>query len=427
MELVVGLTLDAVLRQRGALPLPVALAMTVGVLDAMHYAHTLKYTLYNTPQHGVIHRDIKPANVIFSGGVPKLMDFGIARPVAVSIHTLHGKAPGTVPYMAPETCTGGVCDFRSDIYQAGLLMYESISGNMAYPQTDMGPVIDAIKTGDRKPLATNSKAAAIVNKCLELDPDKRYQTAQACLADVRALYYIQNPRVTPEAQISAFLSGTATSAEKNSRRAAAAKGRLLPVLKIAAVAALCVLLALAFAAAGFKYGTDFLQTIVKNATAEETSPGSGEPRQPDTATAAAKPPPPAAAPRPKPAAAAPAKQAAAQTASDKRETKDEQAPDPEDALNFINDGKNLLAQNKPQEALAKFQTALKTPSAAATRQEVVRLSIYGAAQCSSILFDQNKLPRENYETAWQSVQSVFPPGSREHAEAAKHLYKGEEQ
>jgi len=87
------------------------------------------------------------------------MDFGIACPVTVSIHTLAGSVPGTVPYMAPEVCTGGDCDFRSDIYQIGLLLYECIGGVMAYPQSDLSSLIDAIKSGERKPLVTVGQSA----------------------------------------------------------------------------------------------------------------------------------------------------------------------------------------------------------------------------------------------------------------------------
>jgi serine/threonine protein kinase len=431
MELVDGSTLEDVLQQRGALPLPVALAIAVGILEALHYAHTLNYTLYSQPHRGVMHRDIKPSNVIFSGGIPKLTDFGIARPVTVSLHTLQGSVVGTVPYMAPETCTSGESDFRSDIYQVGLLMYECISGKMAYPQTDLTPLVEAIKIGERKPLDTHPKAAAIVKRCLELDPNKRYQSAQECLADVRALYHVQSPKILPDVQISAYLSGTTPTEEKHIRTGGRVGERqILRGLKIAAVAIPCALLALLLVVFGFKYGTNVLQAIIQATaapeTAAETSPEQPPPSAPEPPQPA---PAPAQAPRPKPAtpaASVPTKQAPAKAAQEAKPVQEAQTPPPEDALNLINEGKVLLAQHKPQEALAKFQRALEIPSASMTRQEIIKRSLYGSAQCNSILYQEGKIPRASYEASWRSVQNTYPAGSHEHAESIKRLDNGAE-
>jgi len=404
MEFIAGPTLRNVLRNRGALPLPVALAVMVGVLEAVHYAHTVYYTFNGEPQQGIMHRDIKPDNVIFSGGTPKLMDFGIARPLTVSLHTRQGDVTGTIPYMAPETCTGGETDFRSDIYQAGLLFYECISGNMAYPQTKFAPLVEAIKNGRRTPLNTNSKAEAVVRRCLELDPDKRYQTAQECLADVRALYHRQSPKILPETQISAFLGGLSPAAAPAVRKSG--RSGVGKAFK-AAAAVFCVVLAVAaLALAGFTYSADILNTFHRTAAAP------AEPL-PEPAPQEAKPLPaaPTAPPRPKQAAA---RETPAQAA--------ENAPD--DALHIIGEGKNLLAQNRPQEALAKFQQALKKPSALAERSEIIKLSLYGTAECNSILYSQNQISRANYEAAWRSVKNVYPAGSAESAEADKLLAIG---
>jgi serine/threonine-protein kinase len=421
MDYVSGLTLDAIIRQYGALPLPVALAVIVNILDALHYAHTIKYTLYDKPHSGVMHRDIKPSNIIFSDGVPKLTDFGIARPVTVSIHTIQGGIPGTVAYMAPETCTGSESDFRSDIYQIGLLMYECISGYMAYPQTVIAAVIDAIKSGTRKPLNTHPKAAAIAKKCLEIDPDKRYQTAQECLADVRALYHIQSPKILPNEQINAFLLGIIPTGNKNVRSG----GRVGKYLKIAALVIFGVPLALLLVIGG-KYTTDFLRSIIQQQARQTTATEPIEDTPPPSETTEP-PPPPVTPPRPKPATAAPAPitQSATQSTQDTQDTQDTQtAPAPEDALNFINEAKNLFAQNKPQEAYTLYQKALKTPSATMTRQEIIKIAIYGSAECNSILFDHGKISRSSYESSWRSVQKAYPAGSPEYAEAAKRLDNG---
>jgi serine/threonine protein kinase len=372
-----------------------------------------------------MHRDIKPGNVVFSGGIPKLMDFGIARPVAVSIHTLSGNVPGTIPYMAPESCTGGDTDFRSDIYQSGLRMYECISGVMAYPQTDIATICEAIKTGQRKPLSTSTKAAAIVNKCLELDPNKRYQTAADCLADVKALYHAVSPQTALEAQISAYLSGTTPIAEKT---AVNADGKGMKRLILAAVAIPCFLLVVGLIVIGLAHLNKSI-----NPPAPAATPPTAEPQLPPPAATPA--PQPTTPPRPKPAPA-PA-QPAVRSKSDIRDSRDirdiqdirdsrdiQTTAVQEDAQHLINEAKKLLAQNNAQDALAKYQQALKTPSATLARGEIVKQSLYGTAKCNSILFSQNKIPRSNYEAAWKSVKNAYPAGTPEHTEAIKLLDNG---
>jgi len=440
MEFVNGFTLEAVLKQRGAMPLPVALAVAIGVLDALHYAHNTTYTLYGQQHSGVMHRDIKPANIIFSGGTPKLMDFGIARPVEVSMHTMTGTLPGTVPYMAPEMCGGGACDFRSDVYQLGLLLYECISGVPAFPQPDFMSLVAAISAGERKPLDTHPKAAAIVKKCAELEPNKRYQTAYECLEDVRALYNALCPHKAPIETILTFFQGTAepTKITKVKRRAG---GKSAKTTKTAVIAALS-----AFIAAGLAVGllgrfspalkpaashmepeAELISTPQPDPVLEEepqfdfegadhdqeseieTEQETKSESRPNTAA--------------RPAAAA---QRTAPAAAKKTSAPSEQvsAPTQEDALFFIQQGKEQLAANRPHDALASFQTALRTPSSV-PRQGIVRQSLYGSAQCNTTLYYQNQIPRANYLAAWRSVLNAFAAGTPEHNEATRHLESAE--
>jgi len=440
MEFVNGFTLEAVLRQRGEMPLPVALAVAIGVLDALHYAHNTTYTLYGQQHSGVMHRDIKPANIIFSGGTPKLMDFGIARPVEVSMHTMTGTLPGTVPYMAPEMCGGRSCDFRSDVYQIGLLLYECISGAPAFPQADFMSLVAAISAGERKPLETHPKAAAIVKKCADLEPNKRYQTAYECLEDVRALYNTLCPHKAPVETILTFFSGDGSAETAKVKRRGG--GKSTKTAKTAIIAAVC-----AFIAAGLAVGllgrfspepktavshpqpeTELISTPEPETVSEDEpefdfeSALSHEP-EPETKQeikseskqkAAARP----AAPAQKTVPAAVKKTPAPQASS-------EQVSAPQkDALFFIQQGKELLMANKPHEALASFQTALRTPSSV-PRQGIVRQSLYGSAQCNTALYYQNQIPRANYLAAWRSVLGAFAAGTTEHNEAAKHLESAE--
>jgi len=263
MEFVNGFTLEAVLKQRGAMPLPAALAVAAGILDALHYAHNTNYTLYGQQHSGAMHRDIKPGNIIFSGGTPKLMDFGIARPVEVSMHTMTGTIPGTVPYMAPEMCGGGACDFRSDVYQIGLLLYECISGRIPFPQPDFMSLVAAISAGDRQPLDTHPKAAAIVKKCTQLDPNKRYESAYKCLEDVRALYNALNPNVAPEECMLAFFRGAEESLKGMRAKRVKWKNGGKKRSKAPAAVMISLLLLLGLGAGLFFHNPAFQQLIVK--------------------------------------------------------------------------------------------------------------------------------------------------------------------
>jgi serine/threonine-protein kinase len=118
MELVEGESLSKRLL-RGPLPLPEAVAIAGQVLEALAYAHRM----------GVIHRDIKPANMMVTDeGVVKLTDFGIARSQTDQALTATGTTAGSLSYMSPEQVNGGPIDHRSDLYSAGISLYEMVTG-----------------------------------------------------------------------------------------------------------------------------------------------------------------------------------------------------------------------------------------------------------------------------------------------------------
>ncbi|HUN89615.1 MAG TPA: serine/threonine-protein kinase, partial [Terriglobales bacterium] len=123
MEYVEGKTLASRL-QTGAIPVADALTYLDQVLAALSYAH----------QQHVIHRDIKPANMMLTPeGVVKLMDFGIARsdqePAKL---TAPGTTLGSINYMSPEQVKGGPIDERSDLYSAGISLYEMVTGQRPF-------------------------------------------------------------------------------------------------------------------------------------------------------------------------------------------------------------------------------------------------------------------------------------------------------
>lgn len=121
MEYVKGHTLRDVLSEQGALPPRLALALIDPVIEGLAAAHG----------SGLIHRDIKPENVLIADdGRIKVGDFGLAR--AVSANTSTGALIGTVAYLAPELVLGQAADARSDIYSAGIMLYEMLTGKQPY-------------------------------------------------------------------------------------------------------------------------------------------------------------------------------------------------------------------------------------------------------------------------------------------------------
>ncbi len=119
MELVDGGTLRDLLRDEGALSVPVALSILEPVLSALGAAH----------EAGLVHRDIKPENVLISGrGEVKVADFGLVRAVTSTTMATGDVILGTVAYLSPEQVSTGFADARSDVYSAGIVGFEMLTG-----------------------------------------------------------------------------------------------------------------------------------------------------------------------------------------------------------------------------------------------------------------------------------------------------------
>jgi serine/threonine-protein kinase len=124
MEQVHGLTLRDVLARRGRLSVPEAVSVLESVLHALAAAH----------RNGLVHRDVKPENVLISSdGAVKVADFGLARAVEGSTHTATGGVVmGTVAYVSPEQIITGQADTRSDVYSAGVMLFELLTGTVPF-------------------------------------------------------------------------------------------------------------------------------------------------------------------------------------------------------------------------------------------------------------------------------------------------------
>ncbi len=196
-ELLEGRPLDRLLGQR---PLPAATAfeLGLGIVAGLAYAHA----------HGVLHRDLKPGNVfvaVLPGGVlhPKVLDFGLARFVDASRWGRHstlteeGAVIGTPTYMAPEQGFGGKADERSDVYSAGVVLYELISARPPFVSDSNAGLIRAHALDPvppigelRKDLAVQPALEALTTRALAKEPSDRFADAGAML---RAMQEIPDP------------------------------------------------------------------------------------------------------------------------------------------------------------------------------------------------------------------------------------------
>lgn len=189
MEYVEGFDLNRLLgllaKARLALPLPFALYIIVETLRGLDYAHRLS-DLEGHPL-GIIHRDVSPTNVLISTeGEVKLCDFGIAKVTLgdLSSDRIQGsQLEGKVAYMSPEQLDGGAVDLRSDLYAAGILLWELLSGRRLFKTKDEEETLARAKAADVPPLTDVGfplfeQLAGIVSKALSKNLEDRYQTGQ---------------------------------------------------------------------------------------------------------------------------------------------------------------------------------------------------------------------------------------------------------
>ncbi|MBX3219146.1 MAG: serine/threonine protein kinase [Labilithrix sp.] len=186
MEYVEGVSLSVLLRAaklRGTkLPVPVVAAIARDVLEGLHAAHEL------TDEHGqplgVVHRDVSPQNILVGvDGIARVVDFGVAKATGRSYQTQTGEIRGKVGYMAPEQMFGEAVDRRTDIYAAGVVLWESLAADRLFnAPTDAAlvllvtrgmTVVPSLARGERLPDGLD----ALVSRALSQDPTLRFATA----------------------------------------------------------------------------------------------------------------------------------------------------------------------------------------------------------------------------------------------------------
>jgi len=181
MEFVDGTPVDLLLAEKGALPVRDAIAVAQNMLEALVYAHG----------KGIVHRDIKPANLIReTNGSVKVTDFGIAKikegagAPGQTVLTKSGFLLGTPHYMSPEQIrepkdAGAKCD----IYSAGVVLYEMLTGALPFNSRSLPKLIDAIYRGDKQPPSAirpevDKELESIVLKAMHPRHEQRYETAR---------------------------------------------------------------------------------------------------------------------------------------------------------------------------------------------------------------------------------------------------------
>jgi serine/threonine-protein kinase len=182
MEYVPGRTVRDVLREFGRLAPEQALTILDPVLQALDAAH----------RAGFVHRDIKPENVLLGDdGSVKVADFGLARAISTSSSTTtQGLLIGTVAYLSPEQVERGIADARSDVYGAGILLYEMITGAVPYAgDTPLAVAYQHVNAAVPRPSSIRAglptSIDALVARATRHDPDERYSGAGAFLSAVR--------------------------------------------------------------------------------------------------------------------------------------------------------------------------------------------------------------------------------------------------
>jgi serine/threonine protein kinase len=248
MELVRGSSLNDMLADDGPLP-PRKVARIIEQASlALAAAHEV----------GVVHRDLKPSNIMISdGGHVTVLDFGLARllqregETPIETLTSPGMVLGSCPYMAPEQALGKGVSPASDIFSCGSVLYEALSGVRAFEGQTPLEVLQAVVRAEYKPLSevapqTPQELVAVVERCLEREPERRYRSS-ADLARDLAIF---------QGTDDASLAEAPTLAINTSRLEAVSVRRRRLALRSAGIAAAAVMIGIAVGALFAHIGTE---------------------------------------------------------------------------------------------------------------------------------------------------------------------------
>jgi eukaryotic-like serine/threonine-protein kinase len=194
MELLEGENLRSRM-QHGTIPWRDAVAIGAAVAEGLAAAHV----------KGIVHRDLKPENVFLTAdGTVKILDFGLALhrsagELPTGLQTVPGMVLGTFGYLSPEQVTGERVDGRSDIFAAGCVLYEMLAGRRMFTGGTPQEVVANLMSGSRPALSaldttTPAELRAIVSRCVDRDPERRFASASDLAMALRSLLTVSTSR-----------------------------------------------------------------------------------------------------------------------------------------------------------------------------------------------------------------------------------------
>jgi len=212
MEFVDGQTLREIVKGTGPLTQQRVIEVMADVCAALDFSH----------RHGIIHRDVKPANVMIThGGAVKVMDFGIARALGEGQNMTQTAAViGTAQYLSPEQARGEAVDARSDVYAAGCVLFELLTGEPPFQgDSPVAVAYQHVREEVRRPSEVNQEVGpeldAVVLKAMSKNPANRYQSAAEMRTDLVRVLRGERPlapQVMTDDERTALMTGGALAA-----------------------------------------------------------------------------------------------------------------------------------------------------------------------------------------------------------------------